>query len=50
MGKEDRLFQAFLELRGSFSVEDLVLVFTRSKALAFESIRLKFFGGSLCIS
>jgi hypothetical protein len=44
MEKEDRLFSAFLELRERFPVEDLVLVFTRNKALAFESLRLKFFG------
>jgi hypothetical protein len=44
MEKEDRLFQAFLELRERFPVEDLVLVFTRTKALAFESLRIKFFG------
>jgi len=48
--KENRLFQAFLELRESFSVEDLILVFTRSKALAFEALRMKFFGGALCTS
>ena len=48
--KEDKLFRTFLELRERFSVEDLVLVFTRTKTLAFESLRIKFFGGVLCTS
>ena len=43
MEKEDRLFQIFVELRERFSVEDLVLVFTETKALAFEALRIKFF-------
>ena len=43
MEKEDRLFEKFLELRYQFSVEDLWLVFTKKKAVAFESLRLKFF-------
>jgi len=48
--KEDRLFQTFLALRERFSVEDLILIFTRKKAMAFESLRIKFFGGALCTS
>ena len=41
--KDDTLFEKFLELRNRFSVEDLWFVFTRKKATAFESLRLKFF-------
>jgi len=33
------LYQKFLELRRKYSLEDLILVFTRKKALAFEAIR-----------
>ena len=44
MEKENRLFQSFLELRERFSAEDLVFVFTRTKTLAFEALRIKFFG------
>ena len=43
MEKENRLFEKFVELRQSFSLDDLVLIFTRKKALCFESLRLKFF-------
>ena len=43
MEKDNMLFEKFLELRHRFSVEDLWFVFTRKKALCFESLRLKFF-------
>ena len=45
MEKENVLFEKFIELRNRYSLEDLILIFTKTKALAFESeaLRLKFF-------
>jgi len=45
----DKLFQAFLALREKFTVEDLVFVFTRNRALAFESLRKKFFSAAMTV-
>ena len=39
----DKLFHIFVQLRERFSVEELVLIFTRKKTEIFESMRLKFF-------
>ena len=47
--KTEKLFKAFLELRERFTVEDLVLVFTRNRALAFESLRKKFFSAAMTV-
>lgn len=40
---EDTLFEKFVELRREYTLEDLVFVFTKKKAVVFEALRLKFF-------
>jgi hypothetical protein len=40
--KEERLLEAFLQLRRSYTLEDLVLLFTEKKARAFENFRMTY--------